>query len=444
MKKFLSLMMVLGAGSAMAALPTVLDTVVHQRWPFDGKVDVTFVLSAGEHCDVDVSATWDGQSSPVVFDSTALSGDGVCDLGPGVHEITWNPAKDGLADRPLANVRMTVTPIAKTARRFLYVDFVNHTNCWYAACPTTEQIRNVKYRRDGMLFARVYAGTYTNGLPSAVRAVRLCDNPGDAAGAGVSTAATSGLGIDPVEFRLSSDYFISCLFVTKAQMAKLGALGATESMQSHAPKQDVLRGTSGTDEEVCWPRTGFHVAATSYIATVRSSLAGQMPSGWVIDLPTLTQNLLAQRCGDWQHIWWNGGDQNSSATTLTNLCNVSYGWKFHSVETHPQDFPDHDSAVPGQLGPNTWGLWEPHGISANQSLDNFRAAGALPAHYSGLDPVGSPDPIDHVFVTGCNPNWGMAPSARVWGNTGTSNSRKATGLSYRLVINTRNWTGKPL
>ena len=444
MKRSLSLVAMLLAGSSMAALPTVLDTVVHQRWPFNGKVDITFVLSAGDHCDVDMSATWDGQSTPVVLDSSAFLGEGACDHGPGVHEITWDPAKDGLATRTLANFRVTVTPIAKTARRFLYVDFVNHTNCWYATCPTTAQIRDLKFRRDGMLFARVYAGTYTNGLPSAVRAVRICDNPGDASGAGVNTQPTSGLGIDPVEFKLSSDYFISCLFVTRTQMAKLGALGATEDLTSFANKQDELRGTSGAEAEVCWPRTGFHVAAGSRIATIRNSLAGQMPSGWVFDLPTLTQNLLAQRCGDWQHIWWNGGDQNSSAETLTNLCNVSYGWRFHSVSTHPQDFPDNNAYVPGQLGPNTWGLWEPNGIAENQSLDNIGATGVQSVDYSGLDPVGSSAYSAGCYVTGCNPDWGMAPSARVWGSNANSSRRSADSMSFRLVINARNWTGKPL
>jgi len=444
MKRSLGFIAMLVAGSSMAALPTVLDTVVHQRWPFNGKVDVTFVLSSGDHCDVDVSATWDGQSTPVVLDSSAFLGEGACDHGPGIHEITWDPAKDGLATQTLANFRVTVTPIAKTARRFLYVDFVNHTNCWYATCPTTAQIRNLKFRRDGMLFARVYAGTYTNGLPSAVRAVRICDNPGDASGAGVTTASTAGLGIDPMEFKLSSDYFISCLFVTRAQMAKLGALGATEDLSSFANKQDELRGTSGAEAEVCWPRTGFHVAAGSRIATIRNSLAGQMPSGWVLDLPTLTQNLLAQRCGDWQHIWWNGGDQNSSAETLTNLCNVSYAWRYHSKTTHPQDFPDNNDIVPGQLGPNTWGLWEPNGIYGSQSLDNIVESGVRSADYSGLDPVGSSAYSVGYYITGCDPNWGMAPSARVWGGNTHSTRRGIDTRSFRLVINTRNWTGKPL
>ena len=152
---------------------------------------------------------------------------------------------------------------------------------------------------------------------------------------------------------------------------------------------------------------------------------------------TFTQNEIAARNGDWQHVWWNGGDQTCSAETITNLCNVSSAWLYHNYKTHPSDFPEGGDNIPGQLGPNAWGIWEPNGINWMQSLDN---ANTTASYYKGVDPVGSPTWTANVKCTACNANWGMLPTVP---SRSYSNARNVNG-HFRLVINTSNWPGMPL
>lgn len=427
-------------GGLYAALPTVTGSAARQRWPFDGKVAIDFTLGRGDCCDVQLSATWDGQETPYVFQERALDGFSSCNLAPNcAYTVMWDPAKDGFTAKEYKNFRVTVTPVSVTDRMFLYVDIVNGTNCWYGQGVTdSAKIRTDAYLKNGILFRRVLAGpsgTYTNGLPAAARAAKLCDNPDEA-----PKTITNTNDSQPVGF--SSDYFISTTLITTWQANKLGITQdegyAVYSKCSFHSMRGATNAVAGTADDVRWPATGFHVKSTSQMQTFRNKLGPQLPSGWIVDIPTFTQNEIAARAGDWQHLWWNGGDSTCSAETLTNLCNASSAWRCHNYKTHPGDFPAGGDTVPGQRGCNPWGLWEPNGILWMLSLDNN---GTTASDFSGVDPVGSQTWNDNVKCTSCNTDWGMLPTvpARSYGN-----AKKSTGCCFRLVINTSNWPGKPL
>lgn len=426
------------AGGALAAAAAISDVTVENGWPWQGKAKFAFTVGAGEQVDIGLSATWNGQAEPVdLIAAGAASGIDPYNCREGRHTGELDLVKIAEIGTQLKNFRLTVTPLPKAERMFLYVDIVNGTNCWYRdAITDSAKIRTAAYMQNGILFRRVLggpSGTYTNGLPSAVRAgVRLCDNPANA-------PQTIGAN-DPQPVGFSSDYFISVMLITGAQCGKLGVNTST-AWSAQGLSYENLRGMTNkvgeTGTDVRWPASGFYVKPTSGIAKIRGKLASQLPPNWVIDIPTFTQNEIAARNGDWQHVWWNGGDQTCSAETLTNLCNVSSAWKYHNDTTHPEDFPAGSHNIPGQLGPNAWGIWEPNGIFWMQSLDNKSTTAS---YYTGVDPVGSPTWTDQVKCTACNPTWGMLPTvpSRSYGN------KRTDGGHFRLVINTSNWPGRPL
>lgn len=429
---------VLMVGGALAAVASISDVTVENGWPWQKQVKFAFTVGAGDQVDIGLSATWDGQSTPVdLIEAGVVSDFDPFNCREGRHEGVLDLAKIGELGTQLKNFKLSVTPYAKADRMFLYVDIVNGTNCWYKdAITDSATIRSAAYMQNGILFRRVLggpSGTYTNGLPAAVRAgVKLCDNPANAP----QTINAN----DPQPVGFSSDYFISVTLITCAQCGKLGVNTGT-SFTAQGITYENLRGMTNkvgeTGTDIRWPASGFYVKPGSGIDKIRAKIGPQLPGGWVIDVPTFTQNEIAARNGDWQHVWWNGGDQTCSAETLTNLCNASSAWRYHNYTTHPGDFPAGNDSTPGQLGPNNWGIWEPNGINWMQSLDN---ANTTASFYTGLDPVGSPTWTANVKCTACNANWGMLPTVP---SRSYSNAR-TTGGNFRLVLNTTNWPNKPL
>ncbi|MBR4653888.1 MAG: hypothetical protein IKO72_11075, partial [Kiritimatiellae bacterium] len=56
----------LSAAAIALADASISDVVVNQRWPWNEKVDVDFILS-GETADVYVTARWDGHPEPCIL-----------------------------------------------------------------------------------------------------------------------------------------------------------------------------------------------------------------------------------------------------------------------------------------------------------------------------------------------------------------------------------------
>ena len=77
-------------GEAFAA-SAVSDVIARQRWPWSGKVDIDYTVT-GDTTDVDFTATWDGQPTPVLL-GTAFR------VEAGQHRFEFDPAAAGLADR---------------------------------------------------------------------------------------------------------------------------------------------------------------------------------------------------------------------------------------------------------------------------------------------------------------------------------------------------------
>lgn len=446
---------VLMAGGVLAAASAISDVTVENGWPWQKQVKFAFTVGAGDQVDIGLSATWDGQSTPVDL----VEAGAVLDFDPfncheGRHEGLLNLAKIGELGTQLKNFKLSVTPLAKTERMFLYVDVENGTNCWYATRPaqilgeTENDAVSATYLKRGILFRRVLGGpvgSYTNGVASAIRtACKMWDCTTKNSPMGGGTAAASGWSTtDPQQIGFSSDYFISCSFITQAQFKRLG-IGDSDSISVQKSTMNSLRGAANADPgsagDVRWPTTGFYVNPDSSIAKMRAKLGSQLSAGWVVDLPTFTQLEIASRCGR-NTIWWNGGDTTTTTDeALSNLVSVCTTWGRHNPKTHPGDYR-FAASVPGQMVPNDWGLWEPNGGLMAIQLQGLDNKGTDAASYRGMDPVG-------VAYNGSLRIQGVG-DADTWELVGTIPSRSYTGnftsaYSFRLVLNTTNWPNKPL
>lgn len=137
---------------------TVSDVVVNQRWPWSEKVDVDFTLT-GERADVDVTATWDGQSAPVLL-GTAF------DATSGLNRVTWDPTATPYAGQTLTGFSVTLTPASAAAHTYLVIDLENGGVSYRAEPDGTDGKWTDAYKTTKMAFRRIPAGTYQLGMES--------------------------------------------------------------------------------------------------------------------------------------------------------------------------------------------------------------------------------------------------------------------------------------
>lgn len=434
----------LGALAEPAAISNVKLSMTGWPWNKAPEARLTFTVGAGDPVDVEVSATWDGQSAPVdLVAKGAVRNLDVYNTGVGTHTANIDLSRLFTPGDRVSNFKVSVTGVDKKDHVYLVLNLANGTFTWRSQEPNFSSA--YAYYDQYLVFRRVLAGpvgTYTNGIPSAVRC-KMHDNPATAPGDINNVPVPQAVGF-------SKDYFISTTFITGAHATRLGMKASGQEATVWKRSQNALRGMSSA--EVNWPVTGFGVKNDSDIAKARSQLAGWLPkgsSGWVLDLPTHAQLETAARAGTWQTFWWNGGTKDDG-DNLTNVCTAAGNtWGAHNYTTHPGDYrtgrSDSVGAIPMVDGanPHPWGMWEPQGNGEiYQYLDINGSVGTACTY--GMDPVG---PVDNSPVEGTAIK--INGVSNVWGMMGTLPSRSYGGTrkqstSFRLVLNTANWPGQPL
>ena len=108
MKKILVLAVISLASAVMAETASIENVIVRQRWPWSKVVDIDFTVR-GNATGVKFVAKYDGAEQFVLAEKD-LTGD-FCDvLEPGLHHVTWDPAKAGLSETELKNFTISVEP----------------------------------------------------------------------------------------------------------------------------------------------------------------------------------------------------------------------------------------------------------------------------------------------------------------------------------------------
>ena len=373
-----ALPLLFAAGAALAD-PSVDNITVRQRWPWNGKVDVDYVLVAATNCDVRLKATTSSYPEPIVFSSDIVEGQ-VVSAAPGANHFVWDPADSGLSGRLLANFEVTADSVESVAdRTYLVLDLVNG-GYEFASAPPPESEggwTNTVYKQTKMVFRRVPAGTYTLGCTAAAL-TKLNATGNNAASLMAERTVT-----------VSTDYYIALFVMTDAQ--KNAIYGSTPGTLYSAGQlaYETLRGcpTNGVDS-IIWPKTGHRVADGSCIKKLRDK--ARLPSGMVIDLPTEAQWEIASRAGT-ATIFPAGGTPEDDVQTLL-------GYLGQTTVTN-----DSRNAVVASKSPNAWGIYDPIGIywelvleNCNNTSANVTKVHAVPS--SGFrDPARDVDPIGRIL-----------------------------------------------
>ena len=325
--------------AAGAAEPVVSGVMARQNWPWNGNVDILYTLSADEPCDIEVTATWQGQSAPVMLG--CISGD-IVNVNAGNSLIVWDPVAAGV-QLPLTDFRVTVTPATLESRKYLMLNLYNG-KVTYSAIEPDWKNRTAEFLGTNMVFRRISATTFKFGYPRSQVEAGFANNRS------LERNAT-----------LSSDYYMAIFPITEAQCRIMSKATVSDEGYFRAPRgvsYDDLRGTVGNG--VCWPETFHKVAEGSVVAVMRDIVRNSIPSGWTVDLPTAAQWENAARAGENGRLCYvEGSEFGATHSEMTNIVMNAGQWR-PGEKLVPQ-IVNYD--------PNPWGVYDTIGCVYEFVLD---------------------------------------------------------------------------
>ena len=350
----------LSAVAAYSADPSINDVNVMQRWPWSGTVDIYYTLAADEPCDVEVTATWTGQTTPFVLND--ISGD-YYSVSNGARHIAWDAVASGLS-LPLKDFTVTLAPVAVSARKYLILN-LNSGSVSYSATEPDWKNHEKEFLGTNMVFRRISATTFNFGYPlSQINKPLIYAN-----NRSLVRKAT-----------LSSDYYMAIVPFTEAQWHILGKSAITHEEYYRQPRGVKYEDARGKKEDgICWPET-FHAVTTNSIAGMLRSIAtNSVPREWTFDLPTAAQWENAARAGtDSTNLCYvEGAKFGTSWSDMTNLLQSAGQWTPGVTET----------ARIGDYDPNPWGVYDTIGCVWEFVLD-WRLPDGPTATTDVTDPTG--------------------------------------------------------
>lgn len=353
-------------GSVFAA-STVSDVVVRQRWPWSDKVDIDYTLS-GDKGDVTFSATWDGQSTPVIIGTDFQ-------VEAGQHRFEWCPTNN-YAGQTLTGFTVTADVGDFAAHKYLVLDLANGGYSFMSAPP--EGGWTSEYKSTKMVFARCPAGTYVNGLKYVSQTTGNIGDMEHVADKYFSYIYALAAGKRTVT--LTSDWYVGIYPMTKAQYSQITSGSTSADYTAQAIAYDALRGATNDSPSVNWPSTRYNVSNGSVVRKLRRLTGDTL----CIDLPQEEQFEVAARAGT-TTFWANGGTTEDSLVTITNKVNEIINWYSSTGNETTRDV--------GLMADNGWGLYDLAGNgSASWCLDTdlFQGTKNYPRYglSGGTDPVG--------------------------------------------------------
>ena len=378
MKNILSFVFVFATAAAIAE-PAITRQAVRQRWPFSNKVDIDLYLESDANSDVELTATWDGQTTPVPLSAAQLEGS--TNLRPGFNHLVWDPLAAGLGESKLTGFTVTAALASFDSRKYLVLDLINRNWAYYADDPDGKAWTDDKYKRHYIVFRRVPAGVYQVGYtPEQMERLKVL-------GADQRYRADYDRCFKARMITITKDYYIGIYHVTGGQVTHInyyGTLGGKSYYNGGSWCDDMTisqatvtswRGDP-TDPALSytWPQDGHNVlmptmtkdeatglmvgegSSGSRIGRLRalmSTLGHDLPANMVIDLPTQEQWEIAARAGQSTFL----ADCGTLETTAEEIAEYKAA---HSSVGNPGI---------GLKLPNSWGIYDMAGLTYEAAIN---------------------------------------------------------------------------
>ena len=374
-------------GAAFVAMATtsfeVKNVEAHQRWPWNGKVDIDFNIECADHSAsfrVNVECTDHDGNTNIVLQTLKYNGQGAAatlfTLAPGQHRIVWDGDAD-VPNRQLRNISFAVyAKLAgdEDAATYMVIDLSGGSEA---------SSYSVSY------MTGIPSGGWTDEYKSTKLVLRKCP-----------------AGADPLNrYTLSKDFFVGVFEVTQKQWnlvmgtSPASGKGVGDTYPVYNVSYNMIRGSSSGS---LWPGSSS-VDSDSFIGRLRSRTGVAE-----LDLPTEAQWEYACRAGT--TTTYNTGDSESALSAA--------GWysSNSSSATHPV----------GQKTANAWGLYDMHGNVWEWCLDWHDWNNTL----SGTDPAG-PSSGSNRYVRGGSWDYGASYCSSSY-RSGLSPSYTGNYLGFRL------------
>ena len=330
--------MVTMVGCVLAATPTITGVTAQQRYPWNGKVDISYTVMGDIAAEAKQRAVFTSLKVTAIDKvanttniATQLSGDTA--LTAGTHKFVWDMNAEGLtfkSSNVVFNVSCETTPAT-----YCVIDLSLGANATsypvtYLAEPPSGGFNVNTYKTTKFVLKRLEAGTYIMGEDQNDESHRVT---------------------------LTKPFFCGLFEVTQKQYSLITLKNPSYfSGNSHPVEKISYNAIRGSSDGVNWPASSV-VDTSSFMGRLRAR------TGLEFDLPTEAQWEYACRAG--------------TATTYSygDSANGNYMWYNENSGSQTHEV--------GTKSPNPWGLYDMHGNVWEWCLDWYSNSLA-----GGRDPQG--------------------------------------------------------
>ena len=385
---------------------TISEVVARQRWPWEHKVDIDFLLTppadAREEQLVRIGVVASNDTQEVAISADALSGTIVA--SEGYRRIVWDPTVDR-SGPPLSHLKFFLSVSATNViADYMTVD-LKTGDVEYKEADFSAEVNTDLYKTSKMAFRYIQPGTFKMGSAA-------------------------------VEATLTKGFYIGVFEVTQAQWKHVRGiypesyfLKEREMRPAETVSYHLIRGTNlGTN----WPFAST-VDADSFLGAFRGLTEIEK-----FDLPLEAQWEYACKAGT--STYFNDGDSSATVSGTNGVTNVwlnALGRYKHNggyidgvARPEPDCGPTNGTAIVGSYLPNRWGLYDMHGNVNELCRDWYGYT------YGGVDPVG---PDSYETSSPMNPfrggSWSSLPGTCISRIRDAYQARWAQELyGFRLVL----------
>ena len=417
------------ASFASSASVTISDVIVRQQWPWNGKVNIDYVLTDPDDGEHDITVVMSNGTQVVTNEYGSLSGD-LFGVKPGARRIVWNPMHNNptYTESVLASFSVTLSTPNDSSRQYMILDLSGGYDpeaaipISFASKPPSGGWNTDEYKTTKMVLRRIPAGTFIMGSPTNELGHSIHED------------------LHPVTF--TKDFYVALFMCSTHQFAQIytgngSALNNMTIVHGSTINYARLRGTNSLETVSAnfpngtWPNCD----SPSFFATLNARAIGSLPAeltGWKFDLLSSSQWEYACRAGT-SSAFYNG----ATITNTTLDANASLLGIY-------KNSPNRSTApaTNGAFMPNGFGLYDMCG-SYGDLVKDTKAGGSgkhtwtLGQHL--VDPLAyKPDNYRGIIVRGGSWRFYGASSLRsaAIGSGGSAYGSSVTATTYKGLFST--------